>query len=407
MTIRNAATGPLPLLLTFVLAVCGGGTAGQRPGYTITDSAGIRIIESRVPAWGEKGMRIDPEPFLRIGREAEGPYQFGTLGFGVLLADGSIAMSEVSSQELRIFDAAGNHVKTLGGPGEGPGEFKGLTCVFEYPGDSIAAFDGRLYRTTIFSLSSGGARTIRNQVAGNYGVFGLLQGGPFLLFNPGQFNRDLLPGLQWDSTNIVAMDPADGASRVIARLPSRQRNVTPDRQNETLIPEQGTIQAVAPDGFYWATSDRYEIRFYDGRGQLRRIQRRPVQPQLVDDSMIAEYESAMLAMVRRWEGEAAIARYKRSFAEGKFGKYVPLFGGAFVDHDRRLWVAESNWPAFQEPPRGWSVFSPEGGWLGDLEAPPGLRVVDCRGNTVLGIWKDENDVQYIQLHHLIADRGNR
>ena len=40
-----------------------------------------------------------------------------------------------------------------------------------------------------------------------------------------------------------------------------------------------------------------------------------------------------------------------------------------------------------------------GAW-GDLEAPDRLRIVDSRGDTVLGIWSDEFDVHYVQLHRI-------
>jgi hypothetical protein len=42
-------------------------------------------------------------------------------------------------------------------------------------------------------------------------------------------------------------------------------------------------------------------------------------------------------------------------------------------------------------------------WLGDLEAPDKLRIVDSRGDIVLGIWRDDLDVQYVQLHLLVRN----
>jgi hypothetical protein len=167
-----------------------------------------------------------------------------------------------------------------------------------------------------------------------------------------------------------------------------------------------SIKAVAEDGFYWATSDRYEISFYDTEGKVRRILRRPVHPRAIDESMKVEYEAAILARVRRTEGEEAVPRYARNFADASYKETLPLFGSAFVDGDQRLWVSEWPFPttsSSQPPPRRWSAFSPEGIWLGDLEAPDGLRILDSRGDIVLGIWRDDLDVQYIQLHHLISD----
>jgi hypothetical protein len=390
------------LLIATLMAGCRSEVTPGTDSYTIADSAGIQIVESLSPAWGDEGPRIDPESLVRIGQEEEGPYQFGFLFQALVLEDGTIVVPEVGAQEVRHFDPSGSHLRTFGGSGSGPGEFRGLVQVLDYLGDSIAAFDQRLYRTTVFSLTSGDSRAVENLVPGNYQLFGALQNGSFLLFNPGEYNPNLQQGLQWDYTDIVAQGRSGGSYEVIARLPVLERMIGPGAARELLIPFQGAIQAAGEDGFYWATSDRYEINFYNGEGSLRRIIRRPVQPNPVEPSMIEEYVEAQLERVRRFEGEAAVPRNRRRYEEAHLGEHVPLFGMAFVDNGGRLWVSGSVWPSSGEPPRQWSVFSKEGVWLGDLEAPDGVRIVDSRGDLVLGIWFDEMDVPYVQLHRLIG-----
>ena len=393
---RNA----LFLLIT-VLVACSSDVSVDVDAYTIVDSAGVRIVESHSPTWGEDGRRIDPEPSLRIGQvEGEEPYEFGQLWDGVLLADGQMAVSDGQAREVRVFDSAGRHVNTLGQAGDGPGEFRNLGTVFEYRGDSIAAFDGRLYRTSVFSRSSGLARTVQNRVEGNFGVFGFLRHGPFLLFNPGQYRPELPQGLQWDSTDVVAMDLSGDSSKIVTRLPILERLIGPGGRRESWRLQGVSIQAVAEDGFYWATSDRYEISFYDTEGDVRRILRRPIQPRVIDASMKAEYEAATLTDFPRTQGEERARMFARNFEDASYAETLPLFATAFVDGDQRLWVSEWPWPSLLKPPRRWSVFSAEGVWLGDLEAPDGLMIVDSRGDIVLGIWRDDSDVQYIQLHHL-------
>ena len=172
--------------------------------------------------------------------------------------------------------------------------------------------------------------------------------------------QDLDPGLQWDITDVVSTEPAEGSPTVIARLPSRQQLVLPGGDTDFLLPAHNSIQAVGDDGFYWATTNRYEIAFYDKRGTLRRILRRPVEPAEVTPSMIEEYVEASLEWVRRIEGESAVPRYRRTYEGGTYGEEVPLFEHAFVDGDQRLWVSEPLWPSLSEVPRLWSVFSPEG-----------------------------------------------
>ena len=89
--------------------------------YTITDSAGIRIVESRSPLWGDRPLRVQPEPVLRLGKEEEGPEQFSSIAQGIFLGDGRIAVSERSAGEVRLFDSTGLHLRTLGADGRRKG----------------------------------------------------------------------------------------------------------------------------------------------------------------------------------------------------------------------------------------------------------------------------------------------
>ncbi len=82
---------------------------------------------------------------------------------------------------------------------------------------------------------------------------------------------------------------------------------------------------------------------------------------------------------------------------------TPFFGMAFVDSEDRLWVSAASWPSQDATPRHWSVFSKNGVWLGDLDAPEGVRIVDSCGDLVLGIWHDEMDIPYVQLHRMIGE----
>lgn len=388
------------LLIIVAAAACGRGS-NPDDGHTVTDSAGIRIVVSHAPAWA--GQRtIEPEPMLRIGGE-EGPYLFGALYRTVLMPDGGIAAAEGMSREVRLFDRAGNHVRTFGGAGSGPGEFQVVTGLFEHAGDSIAAYDQQARRATVFPIGGGVPRVVRTDDDQNLDLFGRLRDGSWLAYNPGQYRRGRPQGLQWDTTDIVAIDPADGSVRVIARLPGRERLIDAEGQDQDYIGARFATQAAADSGFYWAMADHFEIAYYDAGGMLRRILRRPVQAPALDDAMATEWIEAQLAFVRQYEGDEAATARRSRYEASRRAERAPLFGPSFVDRDQRLWVSEATWPPFGTP-RSWSVFAPDGTWLGDLDAPDRLNLLDARGDTVLGIGRDELDVPWIQLHRLVADR---
>jgi hypothetical protein len=379
--------------------------AGAEPGgtHTVTDSTGIAIVTSTAADWGDHSPRIDSTPLVRLGSDEAGPYQFSFVGRGLLLDAGGFAVVEQSTSEVRFFDAEGRHDHTFGRRGRGPGEFQVISALFRYPGDSLAAYDQSQRRLTLFAVAGGEPRVVRSQQQGNRDAFGMLGGGQLLLYNPGSgYRPGVPPGLQWDTSDVDVLDPADGAVRTIARLPSRQQYVLPNGDTRPFTPAHYALKAATTDGFYWATSDRYDIRYFAGDGALQRILRRPVEPRPVERAMVEAWINANLEDRRRYEGPDAVARYREEFAKMPVGDKVPLFDErAFVDGDGRLWVGEAIWPALRGAPRRWSVFAPDGAWLGDVEAPDNFLVLDVRQDRVLGVSQAGGEAPYVEVHRLL------
>jgi hypothetical protein len=395
------------------LLACSEDAQVEEAGHVVSDSAGVRIVVSHQAAWPDSVRRIEPEPILRLGDEEAGPYLFGSGLNGTFLRDGSFAIADVTSREVRVFGATGEHRTTFGGEGDGPGEFRYLAGVWAFPGDSLAATDGLGGRTTIFPTTAGtpgpaggsagsrAPRVITHALEGNYHVFGVFADGRLVLRDlGGGYRPDLPAGLQWTETDVLALDASDGSVRVLTRLPSREQMILGDGNTGSVIPQRWAIPAVAVDGFYWIMPDRYEIHFRGVDGEVRRILRRPVEPAVVEPAMIEAYIEAQLERVHRFSGEEAVPAAQTRLEGSTFGEHVPFFARAFVDHDQRLWVGHAVWPALAAPPRRWSVFSSEGVWLGDVQAPDGLEVLDSRGDVVLGSWRDRFDVPHVQLNRI-------
>ena len=74
---------------------------------------------------------------LEIGSDEEGPTLFFRVSNARLKAD-SILVANSSTGEIRLFDSAGRHVRSFGGLGGGPGEFRGLGSVWYQPDRVIA-----------------------------------------------------------------------------------------------------------------------------------------------------------------------------------------------------------------------------------------------------------------------------
>ena len=114
------------------------------PAYAMRDSAGITIVESpdldvaSLPLW-----TMSVAPTVEIGgNSGDSGHQLNQVVNVARLGDGRIVLGDGGSREVRFFDPDGGHSLSVGGPGEGPGEFaRFLMGIERLPGDTVVASD--------------------------------------------------------------------------------------------------------------------------------------------------------------------------------------------------------------------------------------------------------------------------
>lgn len=145
---KGAATAAA-LLTVLIAAGCGPGERAARE-PAVRDSAGVRIVEN-VPADTAETWSLG-DPLLEIGAvQSSVEYQLDGVGDVARGPDGAIIVAERGSRELSVFDSTGRHVRTAGGEGGGPGEFRFLSQLAWLPGDTLAAWDLRQNRLSLFT----------------------------------------------------------------------------------------------------------------------------------------------------------------------------------------------------------------------------------------------------------------
>lgn len=153
---------PLPFVVTSgVLALAAGACdAGTQASPRIEiDSAGTRIVASD-PLASEATCSLSDEPTFLLGDSEADESEWFTRVLGVArLSDGSIAVADEYFAEVRIFDAAGTHLRSFGRLGEGPGEFANLWLMWRLPGDSLLVGDYRPQRYHLYSPTGEWIRT--------------------------------------------------------------------------------------------------------------------------------------------------------------------------------------------------------------------------------------------------------
>jgi len=85
-------------------------------------------------------------------------------------------------------------------------------------------------------------------------------------------------------------------------------------------------------------------------------------------------------------------------SEVPFPDVRPAYGRILTDSQGAIWVAEYALPG-EDAPR-WHVFDGDGRWLATVEVPARFRVLAVGADRVLGVTRDELDVERIEVRRL-------
>jgi hypothetical protein len=137
---------------------------------------------------------------LAIGEmDGEEPYVFGSIAALDVDARGRTYVIDRQASEVRVFSEAGEHELTMGGPGEGPGEFRGPDHIRLTGDGRVLIRDGR-WRFSIFSTE--GAYLESWPILSGFG-----SNLPFFLTKDGSVvNRSVRDGLVVYGPDGVAKD---------------------------------------------------------------------------------------------------------------------------------------------------------------------------------------------------------
>lgn len=392
--------------LTLVLSAGCGAADRANDGVVVRDSAGVILVESHEAIWADGiGWRVEAEPALRIGTVEGSPEMqlFRVVG-ATRLPDGRIVIANAGSHELRLYDSSGGHLVSVGGEGEGPGEFRSLAALHRFGGDSLFAYDQRLDRLSVFDGGGHYVRSFTLEQVAEVGAHPLVPLGDdrLLAVTRSLFRAgDSETGLISDSAAILVFS-MDGAVRdTIGRFPTSERFIWTDGRMVMGVPYPFARTAMyeAGDGhIYFGWSGSYEIRAYSWDGLLERIVRRPGTERPVTSEDVTRFKEDVLAGSR---SEAYRQRLAGIYQEISVPEVLPALFALVVDTEGYLWVERYRRPG--EVQHVWDVFEPSGRWIGALELPRGLKVFEIGRDYVLGLWRDDMEVEQVLLYRLVRE----
>ena len=431
--IRSSRLLPAALLALFAAGCTETPETPPPPTFTATDSAGVRIVVNSGPQWGEgEGWQVTPDPVLTLGTvDYPIEQQFQRLGEVTRLSDGTVVVLEIEDAELRAFDPSGGLLWTAGGIGDGPGETRpypdSRAVLTKLPDDILQLQNGQ----DRVRFGSGGDLLEHGKV--DYARF-RRWGRLFLQYCPFE------PYYLLDQIVVCHSEFDDPLPDIFTREVTIMRTSWELERLDTL----GNFVEMA-----WTVDDsrwRGPIRSPLGLKGIFRVASRP-RPTLLfarNDSYRIELwdvvTSAQTLVVERQAPRRARTAEEADFL-AKWGSFGAQGSGRDADDERwsaidslsiaegfllddlgYLWVRQGPSPTEGDEgamrkittpdSREWvipaasgihDVFRPDGVYLGTVKLPRDLRVTEIGADYVLGLVRDDLDVEYVHMYGL--DRG--
>ncbi len=145
--IARAASLPLGLTLA-----CGSAENALVEGSPDEDNRTLAVDTVLVDGSDAPLLRLSDDPVAQIGKvDGDAFHVLASVSYVTRLSDGSIAVFDSGSREIRYFDEAGRLLRAVGGRGGGPGEFEFFSRVVRGVGDTLLVLDenGVYPRTTL------------------------------------------------------------------------------------------------------------------------------------------------------------------------------------------------------------------------------------------------------------------
>lgn len=385
------------LLLLPAAGACRDAAAGARFAGSV-DTLANGVVHVRNPAQGmwKPGEEWTLVEELRIGSEdGEGPEMFGAVAAVEVDSAGRIYVLERQAMEIRVFDDAGKHVRTMARKGGGPGELNQAVGLQWDPQGRLWTLDQANARFSVFDTA--GAFVTSHRKDGGFMSWdwlgritrdGRIFATAMRIVQEGNTTRSA-------GTALVRYDSL-GQPRDTFAIPEYQGPAfehTSSRGNSTNtfsigIPFTPSLfWTLDADGYFWqGLSDRYRLARVSLGGDTVRV------------------------VEREWTGAPVTGAERETWAEGMKSfrdmgmeldlSRVPSTKAAFdrivVDDQEHLWVL----PQLAEAENGrvLDVFDAEGRYLGSVRVPEKLgrsRPLLVRGDRLYTVVLDEMEVPYV------------
>ena len=395
----------IPLLSLALLVACGETGGGAADGTAGTLDGPDVIVNA-----------VTEEVFI-VGSIAGDAWDtFGNVRSVDFDAQGNLHIFDSQADHILVVGPDGSLARTVGGPGEGPGEFDGVTSVIVGRDGSHIAMgfshidlfqaDGEFVRRITMDPMTTGI-VIANMALPD----GRLLAGGIMRF--GDDDEEAEEG------HPIHICPLDGTEPEVLYTAWRLPDDEEDETSVSASTETGMRvawsagRAFEPFLSYDLLTDGsvalidsigYRVKLIGLDGSVTRTIERPIAPIAVDDAIMdAARERYRDSMARDNSlRTASRIQIEREGVEGlTFADEVPVLYRLKVDWGDRIWLQRRGPTGDDDGPT--DIVTPDGGYVGTLP-PDGLRTPDAFGpdRLLAYIELDEMDVPTVRVVRLVA-----
>jgi hypothetical protein len=370
--------------------------------------------------------QISTTPSVVIGESGGVEYALARVGDALRFSQGYIVSTNLPVG-IRVFGKDGLFHRWLGREGEGPGEFRAVSEAWVTEGDTVVVYDSFLRRLTYLDLGGNVLRTVSFDAGGSFVVgeerpryiVDRFSDGSFLsvqeIYPPLPNTPD--PELATSSKRFFREKPGTGMRDTITQVANW--DVAYEEEPGTglgawvAVPFTPNASGVVGDSvLFVAEGRRFELEAWSFNGDplYRHRKDHEVVPisDPVWDGELERWEQSFLERMestgnrQRLNVQSELAAMRRRFRDKKRLPNLPVHGRRMLaDANGNIWIEA--WPDdLASPSPQWHLFLAESRrFVGTVEMPPRFRPTAIYSDAVVGVHRDDLDVESVREYPII------
>jgi len=339
---------------------------------------GVQVIQNPGdPLYGE--IEFELEEDLSIGKEDDEKYMFYGLVYITVDSEENIFVLDGGNYRIQKFDKDGNYLQTIGGRGQGPGEFEQTMWIHIDLKNNIYVFDSLRRNLHVFDKNGKFIETRRLDHPLFFGL-GIAENGNILtqtyFYSPEGSTRD-----------IVTMD---SKGKVTKRIASYPYELPPRINNRTLgnpYSHNLYFYPALDGGGVYGHSSEYKLYILNNSGEMRFAIEKNEKPEAVTQKAKSELIDRYLERQAKSNRGEKLTRdeVKKAYI---FPKFKPFFIGISSDNEGRIYVKRFKLYDPEDRSEVYDLFSKDGYYIYRVKMP--LPVSRMINGSIYRIVPDQN-----------------